>query len=172
MTPAELHRASMDMAIYGTCIYNPWVKERRIIPMSELLAMQKEEEVNQKLIIRNTVDELGQPCGGRVEGRGIDIRWQDGPLRKQTEKPADVFGLPTCEPSYIHALEGVPGQNGAFVEGVISAALTRLEFYQTSKFRCTENAAAIRHLKSALSALESRTARRVKDGTEGTHQGK
>ncbi len=104
---------------------------------------------NQKMIFRNSDDENGNPAGGYVEGTGLRIDWQDGPLGR---------GVDRKEP------------NGAFVETVIRAAATRLEYYQDSKFHSPENATALYHLKSALEALASRTAKREEAGSEGTHK--
>ena len=122
--------------------------------------------MKQKLIIRNTIDEEGKPCGGSVRGIGIDITWQDGPLA-----PASSL-LPYPLPAHPAGIEAErPGHNGAFVEGVIMAAYSRLEHYQRSKFACEENAKAMEHLGFALQQLEARTIRRVAAGTEGTHKG-
>lgn len=93
-------------------------------------------------------DEAGNPAGGRSQGVGIEIRWQNGPLGTGPDR---------IEP------------NGAFVEGVIEAARGRLEYYQGSKFRCEENAEALEHLNAALHALDRRTRGRVARGVEGTH---
>lgn len=96
----------------------------------------------------------GKPTGGCAEGLGLEIEWQDGPLR---------------------APDGRASPNGAFVEDVIGAALQRIEFYQEAaegQFSCTENAEAIEHLKLALARLGDRTKRRVAAGTEGTYEGK
>ena len=71
---------------------------------------------------RHELDANGNPAGGRTAGVGIEIHWQDGPLGR---------GADRAEP------------NGAFVEGVIAAALDRLHFYQTAsdgRFACRENA--------------------------------
>lgn len=95
-------------------------------------------------------DELGNPAGGSTSGRGISISWQDGPLVTSEGGTRD-------EP------------NGAFVEGVIEAAVGRLEYYQDSKFACRENALAITKLQEALHWLEARTASREARGVEGTH---
>lgn len=91
----------------------------------------------------------GNPTGGCVSGLGFGIVWQDGPL-----------GPP----------ENRTDPNGAFVEDVIDACRQRLVFYQRSPFRCPENEEAIRHLNSAMEALERRTSRRVAEGTEGLHR--
>ena len=94
-------------------------------------------------------DALGRPHGGHTTGVGIDIAWQAGPL----------------------AVDGVRREpNGAFVEGVIEAALGRLEFYQQSEFRCRENALAITKLQEALHWCQHRTRDRERRGVEGTHE--
>lgn len=103
--------------------------------------------MKQKLKQDHRIDN-GKPAGGTTTGTGILIRWQDGPLgRGETRR----------EP------------NGAFVEGVIQAALGRLEFYNEGEFRCRENSLAITHLEEALHWLESRTAKREEREVEGTH---
>lgn len=98
--------------------------------------------------IRNYVDEEHNPAGGEVDGIGLHIVWQDGPLGRGENR-----------------LE----HNGAFVESVIYAAKQRLEFYQNSKFKCKENEDAIMYLENALLVLNDRTARREAKGIEGTH---
>ncbi len=89
------------------------------------------------------------PFGGYVEGIGLSIKWQTGPLVKNGER---------VEP------------NGAFVETVIAAAIQRLNHYQESRFRCAQNETAIYRLTEALAALEQRTADREARGVEGTHE--
>lgn len=93
-------------------------------------------------------DENGNPAGGITTGTGINIIWQNGPLGRGEDRK---------EP------------NGAFVEGVIQAALGRIKFYQASKFACETNAEAEKHLELALAALERRTAEREARAVEGTH---
>ncbi|AUR97863.1 hypothetical protein NVP1244A_161 [Vibrio phage 1.244.A._10N.261.54.C3] len=88
----------------------------------------------------------GLPSGGYAQGKGIDITFQCGPM------------------------SGPTGHNGCFVEDLIAVAVERLEYYQGSKFNCKENAAAIVGLKSAMTALVSRTAKRTERGVEGTHE--
>lgn len=99
----------------------------------------------------NFDDDEGRPAGGYVEGVGLDIFWQNGPLGR-------VGSLERLEP------------NGAFVETVLAAVQQRLEYYQ-KKFPCRENALAITKIEEALHWLNARTARRVSSGTEGTHEG-
>ena len=98
----------------------------------------------------NNNDPDGNPAGGMVEGVGLSINWQNGPLGRDEDR---------IEP------------NGAFVETVISAALQRIEYYQGTKFKCRENALAVTKLQEALHWLNSRTQRREAKGTEGTHDG-
>ena len=106
--------------------------------------------MDQQIVGKHEVDAAGNPAGGVTTGTGIDIRWQDGPLG-------------------IDEMRREP--NGAFVEGVINAALNRLEWYQASQFKCRENAIAITKLEEAVHWLKARTSRRTTQGVEGTHQG-
>lgn len=99
-------------------------------------------------------DVNGNPAGGVTTGTGILINWQDGPLA--IEATAD-------HPAHRR------DPNGAFVEGVLEAALGRLEYYQTSRFKCRENALAITKIEEALHWLQHRTADREHRGVEGTH---
>ncbi len=92
-------------------------------------------------------DEGGRPIGGTTFGPGFAIGWQNGPLGRGDERKP---------------------QNGAFVEDVIIAVISRIEFYQKSPFKCEQNAFALAHLGNALSALQSRTANREGRGVEGT----
>ena len=56
----------------------------------------------------NRSDSEGNPAGGCVNGIGLNIDWQNGPLGRDANR---------IEP------------NGAFVETVISAVVTRIEYY-------------------------------------------
>ena len=94
------------------------------------------------------LDSDGRPAGGRTTAVGIAINWQDGPLGTGDDR---------IEP------------NGAFVEGVIAAAIGRLQFYNDGQFRCRENSLAITHLEEALHWCQARTAAREARGVEGTH---
>lgn len=87
----------------------------------------------------NTNDDNGNPAGGYVKAKGLQIEWQDGPLGRGEDRQ---------EP------------NGAFVETVIGAAKQRLEYYQTSRFACTENQTAIGYLDMALSTQHPASAHR------------
>lgn len=105
--------------------------------------------MKQKLVEEHRSDDAGNPAGGETKGHGIDIVWQNGPLGR---------GENRTKP------------NGAFVEGVIQAAIGRLQFYQKSGFSCRENAIALTHLETALLWLEKRTADREAREVEGTHE--
>lgn len=102
----------------------------------------------QQIEQNHNVDVDGNPAGGETTGTGIAINWQNGPLGAGDDRTAP---------------------NGAFVEGVINAALGRLQYYQSSKFSCRENALAITKLEEALHWLNHRTAAREARGVEGTH---
>lgn len=106
--------------------------------------------MNQLLQVEHKNDSEGNPAGGYIRGEGIQITWQNGPLGRGADRQK---------------------ANGAFVEGVLSAALSRLEYYQLSKFKCRENALAITKIEEALHWLEARTKRREYAGVEGTHNG-
>jgi len=101
------------------------------------------------IVTKHYSDADGAPCGGHVNGVGLELNFQTGPLGTG---------------------EGREVPNGCFVEDVIEACKGRLEFYQQSAFACEENARAIHYLSKALSVLDARTARRVTEGTEGTHE--
>ncbi len=104
--------------------------------------------MRQPIVGEHHNDAEGNPAGGHTRGVGIAIEWQNGPLGRGEDRR---------EP------------NGAFVDGVIFAALDRLEYYQRSKFACAENAKAIELLDAALQALHRRTNDREARAVEGTH---
>ncbi len=100
-----------------------------------------------KVTSNHFADEAGRPIGGTTFGPGFVIGWQNGPLGRGDERKA---------------------QNGAFVEDVIAAVISRIEFYQNSPFECEENALALAHLDKALASLRSRTTKREARQVEGT----
>lgn len=106
--------------------------------------------MHQEIVEIHTIDDDGNPAGGTTTGTGINITWQDGPLAR----PGGTRATP----------------NGAFVEGVIQAAIGRLQFFQESRFNSRYNTEAIAYLEEALGALDRRTADREKRGVEGTHK--
>ena len=62
------------------------------------------------------------------------------------------------------------GLNGISNEDVLLMVLTRLEYFQKSKYSCMENEMASLKIKEALVWLNRRTLKREKNGTEGTSQ--
>jgi len=101
------------------------------------------------LKIENYTDGKGNPAGGIVECVGLTVKWQDGPL-----------GAPPGEP------------NGAQVEELLEACISRLLFYQTAaggRFGCNENLDAIGNIQAALEHLKARTRNRVERRVEGTN---
>lgn len=107
-------------------------------------------------------DANGNPAGGSTFGNGFAISWQNGPLGRCTcnQVPGHTPHLAGC---------GRREPNGAFVEDVIQAAIDRIAYYQDSRFACSENAEALRHLIQARQALEARTSAREARSVEGTH---
>lgn len=87
--------------------------------------------------------ESGIPNGGQAYGTGFAIVWQRGPMKD--------------------------GQNGAFVENVLDAVVSRLESLQESPFAHESNAKAIDLINAAVAALNERTLERKERGVEGTH---
>lgn len=60
------------------------------------------------------------------------------------------------------------GVNGVHNEDLIHIVIKRLEDFQCSDYRCSENAEAIDYLYKALDSLRSRTNKRAARGVEGT----
>ena len=96
----------------------------------------------------NFTDEDGNPDGGHVEGCGLSIRWQRGPIINQ------------------------PGElpwNGCFLITVLQAAQCQLEFYQSTKFACDDNKEAMARIGEAIEVLERRQRNRFTRGVRGKH---
>jgi len=91
----------------------------------------------QRLDIINRVDQDGNLVGGRVDGIGLAVSWQDGPL-----------------------LNGV--QTGALVTDLLAASLSRLYAFQDTRLSCWEVHKAITHIEEAVHWLEDRV-RRIED---------
>ena len=62
------------------------------------------------------------------------------------------------------------GVNGCMNEDLIAIVIDRLEGFQTTSFKCRENALAITKLEEALLWLRKRTMEREARGVEGTHE--
>src|SRR5947209_3373331 len=105
--------------------------------------------MSQKMTSHQFSDRDGNPDGGCTYGPGFAIAWQRGPLG---------HGANREEP------------NGAFVETIIEAVISRLRFYQRSKFECEDNGQAIAHLEIALTRLAARYEHRIARRVEGTNK--
>ena len=103
---------------------------------------------NQRIEFINETDDDDNPAGGRVEGCGFHIYWQDGPVDREAGEEA----------------------HGAFVEDVLLGVINRMEFYQGSKFACEENDSALSHLRAAHTSMMERRWDREKRGVQGKHE--
>lgn len=118
--------------------------------------------MRQRIESEHRADDKGLPAGGTTTGCGITIEWQAGPL----PHPDRLVG----DPHKVFA-EDI-GANGAFVEGVIAAAIDRIMWYETvseGRFANSANKKAIGLLSQALEALDERTKERMQRGVLGTH---
>ena len=107
-------------------------------------------------------DAEGNPAGGETYGAGFSIAWQDGPIQ-----------LPERLANPMLVDEECKGVNGAFVEGIIEAAIDGINWYQTAsggKFACRENALAITKLEEALHWCDHRAMSRARRGVLGKHE--
>lgn len=102
--------------------------------------------VDQLIEMQNFTDNKGNPAGGYAKATGMDLRWQAGPAKTIDEV------------------------NGTFVETVLEAVATRLEFYQNSRFWCEENEDALHLVRAAIVRQRDRTRKRVEQGVEGEHR--
>ncbi len=114
----------------------------------------RNSEIN--VVSRFTTDQDGNPTGGHTEmfvggdednspTQAIDINWQDG-------------------------IVGESGQSGAFVEDVLEAARQRIQFFNSTRFRCRENSIAITKIEEALQWLDWRTRQRLQQDVENTYE--
>lgn len=62
------------------------------------------------------------------------------------------------------------GINGLTNEILLEVIIDRLESFQSSKYICDENAAALEAIRKALNYLELRTLRRKERNVEGTYK--
>lgn len=102
----------------------------------------------QPLQAEHHADEDGNPDGGHIEGPGLSIRWQRGPLDPSDDEP----------------------WNGCFMVSVLEAARMRLEYYQETKFKCDDNEEALESIEKAIRILNRRQVERFCRGVRGKHE--
>jgi len=110
---------------------------------------------------RRTVSALGGPGVGNAR-RDYVVRWENS------------AGTTGRNLGFFRFQEGAikeAGVNGLHIEDLLAIARSRLQDFQSSKFACDENARALAGIEAAIAALEERTTRRTREGTEGTHSG-
>ena len=95
----------------------------------------------------------GNPMGGSLSLMGVD-----------------GGGLIGSAVNFQHGAIDKNGRNGFLIEDLIESCIHRLEVFQGTKFRCSENDDAISNLRVALLMLNSRTERRIAEGVEGTYE--
>jgi hypothetical protein len=102
----------------------------------------------QPMTLVDYTDGEGNPEGGWMEACGLQIRWQRGALDFEDDVP----------------------WNGLFLVTLLEAAQRRLEYYQSTKFECEDNAEALQHITDAINVLNSRQIRRFCEGSRGKHE--
>lgn len=118
-------------------------------PPHPTFSLTKMMDTSQTYSDVHNLDRDKNPAGGSSRGIGYTVTWQNGALgRGEDRKP----------------------QNGAFVEDIILVIISRVEFYQRTKFACTQNDETLKHLKAALASMQKRTAEREEREVEGTHE--
>jgi hypothetical protein len=65
---------------------------------------------------------------------------------------------------------GEVGVNGVTHEALLAILIDRMQAFQKGPFACSENEMGLSHLRCARVWLNARTARRVAQGVEGTHE--
>ena len=100
-----------------------------------------------ELEFTNETDQHGNPAGGRVNGCGFHIYWQNGPVNQEQGE----------------------GPDGAFIEDVLEAVINRLTFYQEGNFACKENVNTLAALLEARESMDARRKDRATRGVLGQH---
>lgn len=95
---------------------------------------------------------------------------------KNNEAPTNFVVLKSEDNSEIQKIKfqdgaiNQHGVNGVMNEDLIAMVIKRLEYWQTTEFKCRENACAITKLEESLMWLRKRTTGRERKGIEGTHK--
>lgn len=81
----------------------------------------------------------------------------------------DGEGADFCELVFQNGPIAEHGVNGITHEALLAILIDRLDGFQSGPYACGENLIALNHLIEARDVLNSRTQRRMAEGTEGTH---
>lgn len=87
----------------------------------------------------------GLPAAAYANKADLRINFQNGPVKEM-------------------------GFNGITQEALLAVVIDRLRSFQAGPYASEENASALIHCESALSALKARTLARISRGVEGTNQ--
>lgn len=107
--------------------------------------------------------------------KAIDIEVKDPPGPSGASFEYDILlrkdGLiELCCPIEFHVGPMENGTNGLTHEALLTVLIDRLQCLQTGPFRCEENRKALAAMEEARIHLAARTARRLVEGKEGTHE--
>jgi hypothetical protein len=116
--------------------------------LGQYVATFKGYPVKQSVSERHDIDTTGAPAGGSTSGPGITIEWQKGPVGRGA---------------------GQSEATGALPEGVIQAAIGRLQWLSTTRFKARELSLAITKLEEALHWLQALEDDRERRGISGTN---
>lgn len=109
-----------------------------------------------------TADDTDPNGGGMSHHYRVTQQWDD----RSPEGAERTFVV-----DFQHGPVLQAGHNGLQHADLYRILIDRLECVQAGPFACSENAEQIDLLRSALSADEARTARRIAARTEGTNSG-
>lgn len=107
-------------------------------------------------------DDQGNPTGGSTMAYDQPPQLT-GTSTSQT-KPRELIGELIWQNGILSM-----GRSGWTVEEVLEAALQRLQFFNTTKFRCRENSLAITKIEEALAWLDIRQRNREMQGVEDSY---
>ncbi len=104
----------------------------------------------------------------------IDVTAMDdpGPGGANHEYILTLPGVDPCEIRFQNGRIKEEGLNGFSNEAFLAVVLDRLDGFSKGEFSCVETVVAAKLTRAALEVLKSRTARREREGTEGTLQEK
>lgn len=127
--------------------------------MKREIKTHRVNETNEAIAVQ-VMDDAG-PGGAshkyrlQVRSNGPDGK-PDGPLHSEVHL------------NFQHGPVKETGANGITQEALLAVVEDRLAGFQNGPYACTENAAALEHIRAAQAALQSRTKRRAAAGIEGS----